>query len=227
MSEIVIVGAGGHGREIAGVVNRLGKDWTVRGFVDDGPVRAERLARLGHAALGPLSWLDDHPATCVLGIGSASARRTLAERFHSAGCAFATVVAPTAAIGADNDLGVGVVVLDQSTITTNVVIGDHTHLNVACAVQHDTVVGSFVQFSPGVLVNGDCTIGDGVFLGSGAVVTRGTRIGDGATVGAGAVVLQDVSAGAVVYGIPARERSDRPLVSSVDHADIASDEKDG
>jgi acetyltransferase-like isoleucine patch superfamily enzyme len=41
-------------------------------------------------------------------------------------------------------------------------------------------------------------------IGSGAVVLGGVRIGAGALIGAGAVVSRDVSAGAVVAGVPAR-----------------------
>lgn len=47
-------------------------------------------------------------------------------------------------------------------------------------------------------------IGRGVWIGRGAAVLAGVRIGDGAVVAANAVVTRDVSAGAVVGGVPAR-----------------------
>jgi UDP-2-acetamido-3-amino-2,3-dideoxy-glucuronate N-acetyltransferase len=43
-------------------------------------------------------------------------------------------------------------------------------------------------------------------IGSGAVVLSGLTIGENAMIGAGAVVTHDVPAGAVVMGVPARER---------------------
>ena len=43
-------------------------------------------------------------------------------------------------------------------------------------------------------------------IGSGALVLGGVRIGAGALVGAGAVVTDDVEAGTVVAGVPARVR---------------------
>lgn len=199
--QLVIVGAGGHGRELYDAA-RYG--WDVIGFVDDSPESTDRLERLGVPLLGNLTWLEEQPSVYALGIGSSSTRRELAQRFDAAGCDAATVIHPGAYIGPDVRLGEGVVVFDRCTVTTNVTIGAHTHLNVGCAVQHDSVVGEFVQFSPGVYVNGDCVIWDDVFLGTGAVITRGCAVGAGTCVGAGSVVLCDMPPNATVVGVPAR-----------------------
>ena len=48
------------------------------------------------------------------------------------------------------------------------------------------------------------TIGRDVWIGANAGVTDGVRVGDGAVVAMGAVVTQDVPAGAIVGGVPAR-----------------------
>jgi sugar O-acyltransferase (sialic acid O-acetyltransferase NeuD family) len=205
--DLVVVGAGGHGREVfwaLGARNAVEPTWRVLGFVDDGEPDRGRVERLGSVVLGGLGWLEERPGAYALGIGDPAARARIAGRLASAGAAAATVVHPGATIGPDVRLGEGVVVFDRTTITTDVTIGDHTHLNVGCAVQHDSVVGDHVQCSPGVFVNGDCRIGDGAFLGTAAVVTRGCTVGRGARVGAGAVVLDDVPDGVTVVGVPAR-----------------------
>lgn len=204
-TDLVVIGAGGHGRELWSVlrdVNRAAPTWNLLGMVDDGDVDTARLERVGATVLGKLGWLDARPVAYALGIGAPAARRSIVDRFgaHIA----ATVVAPGASIGLDVELGDGVVIFERSTVTTNVRIGPHTHVNVGCAIQHDTVVGAFVQISPGVFINGDCVVEDDVFLGTGAIVTRGCRVGRGARVGAGAVVLDDVGAGELVVGAPAR-----------------------
>ncbi len=205
---MVVVGGGGHGRELLDVVAAINAQhdrWRLLGVVDDHPEpNRERLDRLGVEVLGPLEWLEEHPGLYALGIGTSSVRRQIVERLEAHGCEAATLVHPGASVGADSHLGAGSVVYERSVVTTDVSIGVHTHLNVACAVQHDSRVGDFVQFSPGVMVNGDCVIGDDVFLGTGAIVTRGCIVGDGARVGAGAVVLSDVPAGATALGVPAR-----------------------
>lgn len=204
---LVIVGCGGHGRELLAAVeamNAVDVRWDPIGFVDDEPRHLDRLERLGARILGPISWLEEHPATYALGIGTSRVRRVVSARLEAAGCAPATIVHPGAGIGPDVRLDEGVVVYDRTTITTDVRIGRHSHVNVACAVQHDSTIGEFVQMSPGVLVNGDCHLSDDVFLGSGAVVTRGCSVGARSRVGAGAVVLSDVPADVTVLGLPAR-----------------------
>ena len=214
MTDLVVIGAGGHGREIVDTVltpPHSGHDprrmvWMLRGVVDDDPPHPDRLARLGVTMLGDVSWLVDHPTAYVIGVGTPHVRRRIADRLAALPARAATVVHPGAHVGLDVELGDGVVVFDRCTITTNVAIGAHTHLNVGCAVQHDSVLGDYVQMSPGVLVNGDCRVDDGAFLGTGAIVTRGCKVGSGARVGAGAVVLGDVEPGATVVGAPARPR---------------------
>jgi serine O-acetyltransferase len=47
-------------------------------------------------------------------------------------------------------------------------------------------------------------VGDDVSIGAGARVIGAVTVGPGATIGANAVVLQDVPAGALAVGVPAR-----------------------
>lgn len=208
MNDLVVIGGGGHGRELLDVLRDLDaqhQTWRVLGVVDDDLADPDRLERLGVRHLGTIDWLAGRRYTYALGIGTSRTRRRIVERLGPTDAAAAPpIVHPRATVGSDCRLDVGVVVYQGTVITTNVTIGQHTHLNVGCSVQHDTVIGDFVQFSPGVLVNGDCTVGDDVFLGTGAIITRGCVVGAGARVGAGAVVLSDVPAGSTTVGIPAR-----------------------
>lgn len=209
MIELVIVGAGGHGRELGSLIagiNAAGPKFRLAGFVDDDPWASDRLGRLGLSVLGDVSWLAANPRPFVLGIGTSSTRRTIAARLEETGCEPVGLVATSASVGLDVRLGRGAVVHEHATITTNVRIGAHSHVNVGCAVQHDSIVGQFVQMSPAVFINGDCVVEDDVFIGTGAIVTRGVRVGAGARIGAGSTVLDDVEPNSLVVGTPARQR---------------------
>ena len=202
---LVIVGAGGHGREalaIARAVNRDRDRWHVIGLVDDGA--PDNLVPVDDAnLLGTTDFLIDHGDEHVIAIGAPMIRRAVAERIGDAAPAIA-LVDPSAWLGDDVELAEGVIVHPGAICTTNVRVGLHSHVNCGVIVSHDCRIGDFVSLSPGVKLNGAVTVGDGAFLGTGAIVLPGRSIGQDAVVGAGAVVIDDVAPGATVVGVPAR-----------------------
>jgi len=207
MTPLVIVGAGGHGREtldIVEAINTAEPTFEVLGFVDDGDVDGDVLRRRGIELLGPVEALRTIEAAHVIAVGNSRTRARLDEQIAPWPSEPATLIHPLASVASDNRLGTGVVLAASARVTTNVTLGRHTHLNVNAVVSHDTIVGDHVTLSPGALVNGNVTLGNRVFLGTGAVVTPSCRVGDEAVIGAGAVVVADIPAGVTAVGVPAR-----------------------
>ncbi|MDH3752611.1 MAG: NeuD/PglB/VioB family sugar acetyltransferase [Acidimicrobiia bacterium] len=209
MTPLVIVGAGGHGRECLDVleaVNAADPTWDFLGFLDDGPVDEVLLDRRRADFLGPTTRLEDLDARYVLGIGASATRARLDDMLTAWGRDAARLVHPDATIASDNTLADGVVIAAGGRVTTNVRLGRHAQVNVNAVVSHDCRVGSYCTLSPGVHLNGNVTVGERVFFGTGAIVTPGVTIGDDVVVGAGAVVLHDVADHQTVVGAPARPR---------------------
>lgn len=204
---VVVVGAGGHGREVLDLVAALARDGAalrVLGVLDDAPADASLLDAHGVRLLGPVSMLGQHEARYVLAVGASATRRRIAEGAGAAGVAWLSVLHPTAQVGSAVTVDDGVIVAPGSHLMCNVRLGRHVHCNVGCIVSHDCRIGDFATLSPGVLLNGGVEIGDGAMLGSGAIVLPGRRVGAGASIAAGAVVTADVPAGATARGVPAR-----------------------
>lgn len=203
---LVIVGAGGHGRETLDIVeacNAVEPTFDVVGFCarDFDPAL---VARRGVAVLGDVDVLRETDASYVIGIGTSETRRDLDATITPYGREAAMLAHPRSSRGSDLRIAPGVLLAAGARVTTNVTLGRHTHLNVNAVVSHDCVVGDYVTLSPGVLVNGTVTLGDGVFLGTGAVVLPGVTVGAWARIGAGAVVTEDVPPGRTAVGVPAR-----------------------
>jgi len=207
---IVIVGAGGHGRELLDVIRAQNSNHeTLKfvGFVSDEKPDPKLLLRIEADWLGSVEdFLENSaPTGFTLGVGNPLTRMQLASRFDTAGHEPVTLIHPSATFGADVTLGEGVVIASHVSVTTNVRIGDHSHININATVSHDCRVSRFVTVSPSCSVSGSVTLRERVFLGVNCAIRQGLTIGEGSVVGAGAVVLSDVDSNITVAGVPARQ----------------------
>ncbi len=85
-------------------------------------------------------------------------------------------------------------------------IGPHVHI---IAANHSFEKGATVVSQPHDTKKVGVTIGNDVWIGASVCILPGVTIGDGAVVGAGSVVTKDVSAYAIVAGVPAKEMGTR------------------
>ena len=205
---LVVVGAGGLGRETVAWARRAGFD--VVGFLDEDSDRQGDVVG-GTPIVGGLGWLDGPGVDqfggevgCVVAIGSTRARRAVTATLAAAGHATTTVIDPAVVLGERVDIGRGAILCPGATVSVDARIGADTVVSVGCSVHHDDVVGAHVFIGPGVQLSGNVTIGDGAWVGIGASVVQGVTIGAGTTVGAGAVVVDDLPANVTAVGVPAR-----------------------
>jgi sugar O-acyltransferase (sialic acid O-acetyltransferase NeuD family) len=210
---IVVVGAGGFGRETLDVVDAINRFsgstvFEVLGVVDSAPsvLNQERLQARGIPWIGtPEAWLkSDCEALYMIGVGNPVARRRVFEQFRSAGRTAATLIHPSASIGSAFSLGEGSIVCGGAQISTNVRTGVHVHINPNATIGHDSVLGDFVSINPAATVSGSVHIGAQTLVGAGAVVLQELTIGAQCTIGASACVTRDVEDSRTVVGVPAR-----------------------
>ncbi|MDP8992210.1 MAG: acetyltransferase [Actinomycetota bacterium] len=207
MTRLVVIGAGGHGREVCDIVdavNRAGSALELVGVVDERGDEQGLLIRRGITMLGGNEVLRSLDASYLIGVGSAEARRAVDELASAAGLEPTSLVHPTAVLGSEVSIGPGFIAFPYAVVTTNVAMGRHVHLNVGATVSHDCTLGDYVTLSPGSHVSGNVRLGDGVTLGVGAVARQGVTVGDGTLVGAGGVVVDDLPPGLTAVGVPAR-----------------------
>lgn len=196
MEPLVIVGAGGFGRELAwlaGRINRAAPAYRLLGFCDDAPgLRAGE--RGGLPLLGPVEQAPPG-SSFFCAIGDNRARRAATARALARGLRPATLVDPSAVIAPGVRIGAGSVVGIGAVVSIGCRVGRGVIINHRVCVGHDVAIGDYAQLCPGVCVSGGCSVGEGALLGTLAGAIPLKRIGAWATVGAGAFALRDIEDG--------------------------------
>ena len=121
-------------------------------------------------------------------------------------------IEPGALIREKVEIGDNAVIMMGAVINIGAVIGEGTMIDMGAVLGGRAIVGKRCHVGAGTVLAGvvepasatPVVIEDDVMLGANAVVIEGVRVGEGAVVAAGAVVVDDVPAGAVVAGCPAK-----------------------
>jgi sugar O-acyltransferase (sialic acid O-acetyltransferase NeuD family) len=208
LRDLVILGAGGHAREVLWLCEDVNQDvrrWNVLGFIDEAPGTEGRLL-CDLPVLGTFGWFERRAENLLVicGVGSNRTRRRFVEKARSLGLRHATLIHPTVRKSRFVEVGEGSVICADTVLTTQIRIGAHVNLNLRSTVCHDSVVEDFCNLSPGVHISGSVHLEEGVDVGTGAVVLPGKRVGRGSILGAGAVLTADVPPNSVAVGVPAR-----------------------
>jgi sugar O-acyltransferase (sialic acid O-acetyltransferase NeuD family) len=208
--DLVLIGAGGFGRETAQAVCALaaaGRPWRLLGYLDEDSALHGTLVD-GTPVLGSIGMLSDIPdatvVVCTGRPGNYVSRPRIVAGLGLPATRFATLVHPTVAVSTTSVIGPGTVILAHSVLTAAVRVGSHVAVMPHVTLTHDDVIEDFATVASGARLGGAVHIGRGAYIGSGAMIREEVAIGSYALVGMGSVVTRDVPAGEVWAGCPAR-----------------------
>ena len=209
LKDIVLFGAGGSGREIAFLIeriNRTEKKYNLLGFVDDNEKMWGQVLN-GVPVLGGTEWLIEHKDSvyCNVTIGLMGPRVAVCDKLEAAGIMFETLIDPTASIGPDVIIGRGCIVNEHCELPVNIRVGDYVFLNSDTCLGHDDIIGNYTICNPHVVISGACEIGEKVIIGGMSFLVQMAKVGAGAVIAPGSVVYGRVKAGNHVMGNPARK----------------------
>lgn len=207
MNQLLILGAGGHGKVMAEAAEAKGV-WDNIAFLDDryamldGSLRWPVLGKIERAG----QFISDFSHATVA-VGDSRMRLEWLDMLAGHGFRIPSLIHPKAWVSPSASLAEGCVVMANATVQADARLGRGCIVNTGASVDHDCRLGEGVHVCPGASVGGEVFVGNGSWLGIGCSVIQGIRIGGHVTVGAGAAVISDIGDCLTVVGVPARGTS--------------------
>ena len=198
MKQLVIIGAGGHGKVVADIAKRNGYDRIV--FLDDRSISACG----DYSVVGKISDADSYHCDIFVAIGNAAIRRKVQEKLQSEGHDIPTLIHPNAVLGESVKIGAGTVIMAGAVVNPCASIGNGCIINTGASVDHDCRISDYVHVSVGSHVAGTVTVGANTWIGIGVSICNNIAICNDCMIGAGAVVIKDIIESGTYIGVPAR-----------------------
>lgn len=200
MKDLIIVGAGGFGREAYHLAKSIGK-WNIKGFIDDN-IDALNGIIIDSKIIGAISeWKPNDNQVFAMGISSPIAKEKVAKLLKERGAEFVTLISPKTVVNETATIGEGSVITSGSSVGDNAVLGNFVHI--ACSmIGQDSVIGDF-STTTGFVNTVTSKVGRRVFVGSHSVLLA--DVADDAFICAGSIVFTKVKAGTKVMGNPAKK----------------------
>ena len=202
---MLILGAGGHAKELLQILERQGQTTALSFFdnIHDATVLLEKFKIITSFEEAKIL-LAANPYYAI-GIGGTVVRHKFSNRITELGGILRSIICPTALIGTfDVHLETGLNIMSHVFISNSVRIGTGTLVNYGVNVHHDVTIGNYCELSPKSQVLGGAEIGYYSSIGAGAIVLPKVKIGNNVHIGAGAVVTKDIADNCVAVGAPAR-----------------------
>lgn len=206
MHNVIIVGAGGFGREVFNWANDSlpSERYRIKGFLSNKPGHLD-FFNLGVGVLG-----DDETYSIgdddrfLFAIGDIDAKKRIVGKMKDRGARFISLIHPTAVVARTARLGEGVIVCPFAVVSDSVELGDFATLNYYSSCGHDSKVGRCGILSPYATLNGFAVLEDEVFMGTHSTVAANRRIGYRSKISANSVAMYDIPPRHFVFGVPGK-----------------------
>lgn len=209
MKDLVVIGAGALGREVAQLIkdiNQNKKGWNFLGFIDETPEKHGTIIN-NDPVLGGFDWIENSRCSdiwTVCAVGNTRGKFGLVQKAKAYGVHFANLLHPSVATNEFIEMGTGNIICWNTFLSVNIKLGSHIVINPGCGIGHDAVIEDYVTLYWDVTLSGNVLIGEGCEIGSKAAVIQKKSVGRWSILGAGAVAIRDIPEGCTAVGMPAK-----------------------
>jgi sugar O-acyltransferase (sialic acid O-acetyltransferase NeuD family) len=153
----------------------------------------------------PLSSFDPTEYEVIVAIGDPRARYDMIQKLPKETKYFTFIHPSAILLGDDIIIGKGSIICAGCILTSNIIIGEHAHLNLQTTIGHDCRIGDFFTTAPGAKISGNCTIYDLVYIGTNASIKEKISIHSLVTIGLNAGVVKNIEEPGTYIGTPAKK----------------------
>jgi len=206
MYNIIIVGAGGFGRE----VYLWAKDsfnfskYKIKGFLSNNKNDLGNFDIKTQIIGDPDYYEIKENDRFIFAIGDIDTKKRIVTNLKKRGAKFLTLVHPTAIVVDTAKIGEGAIICPFCLVSDNVRLDDFVMMNAYSSCGHDARIGKYCILSSYTAIAGFAVLEDEVFLGLHATVIPGKRVGCKSKISANSVVMRDVPPNKMVFGVPGK-----------------------
>jgi len=212
MRDIAIFGAGGFGKEVACVlekINEIQPTWNFIGFYDDHKPIGTEISRFGKVIGGKKELFElEQELALVFAIGSPNALAGLAQELKtdSKRITFPNIIHPDVFFADEEgfSMGEGNVIIRGCSFSCDVSIGSFNQMNSISALAHDVNMGSFNVLMPLTRVSGGAKIGDNNLFGINSIILQNISVGNNKHIGPNSVLMTKPRKEGLYLGNPAK-----------------------
>lgn len=193
-----IVGAGGFGREVYWSMDSIERQDVVF-FVED------EYWDNSNELIKPLSEFNPNEYELVIAIADSVSREKIVNSLPKETKYFTHIHKNVQIHDPSVKIGEGSIICAGTIITTNVIIGKHSQLNLLTTIGHDNIIGDYFTTAPGVQISGNSIIGNRVYFGTRSCNKQKTNICDDVIIGLNSGVVKDINEPGTYIGTPCKK----------------------
>jgi sugar O-acyltransferase (sialic acid O-acetyltransferase NeuD family) len=192
MKELIIIGAGGFGREVYDLsLNSFGykETFVVKGFLDDRDGILDNFNNYPPILSSVENYKINKNDVFICALGNGQLKQKYVDKIKQKGGTFITLLHKSSKLGQNTIVGEGCIIAQNVIVTCDVKIGNFVTLQPFTMISHDCVIGNYCHLNSFVVMGGGSSIGDFVTAQASSVLLSGAKVANNTEIGACSAVV--------------------------------------
>lgn len=208
MKHLLILGAGGFGREIYWLATEsigFDEEFDVKGFLDPDIHRLDNFKGYPPIVGFEATYAIQPDDVFICAFGDITLKEKCCKIIKERGGKFISLIHKEAYISKNVIIGEGCIISRGVAISCDIQIGNFVSIQGFAVIGHDAIISDYVSLGTRTFLGGATKIGYASILHTNSIILPMVSVGRNCVVGAGAVVIKKVKDGDTVYGNPAKK----------------------